>query len=1065
MSNFRALKTTNFSMRILQSFSLVLFFTAFTCIHLMAQVTTSSITGIVSDENGEPLIGATVKATHVPSGTIYGIVTQENGRYSIPNMRVGGPYKIEASYVGYAANAQENIFLSLGQKLTLDFNMRSEGVNLEGVVVTSERDPLLNGKRTGPSTAINRNLLDNLPTISRSAADYTRLNPMASEGGSFAGRNDQFNNYSLDGTIFNNPFGLDAATPGGQTDAQPISLDAIEQISVSIAPYDVTQSGFTGASINAVTKSGTNQFHGTAFGYFRNKNMIGDEVDGTEVVRGDLQQLQTGFSLGGPIIKDKVFFFANFELENRSDLGSYFIPDDGANTGGSNVSRVLLSDMELVAELLSERYGYNVGAFQNFKHDADNRKGIIKLDFNLSQNHKLTASYNFLDAFKDKPAHPSAIGRRGPDFLTLQFQNTGYRINNKIQSGIIELKSFFGNKFANKLQVGYTAFRDSRDPFSEPFPVLNIGKNGTRYIIAGHEPFSVNNRLNQDVFQINDNFNIYAGKHTLTIGGAFERFNFDNSFNLTSYGVRVFFPDIPIENFETFIKSGDFDSEVDAARAAFENNNRNDNWALAETNLGQVSGYVQDEIAVNDQLTMTFGLRIDYPLYFNTSTLIQENIDRKGGLLSEGGTYDPSIVYSDENGNNVTFDHTTLPENNPLINPRFGFNYDVKGDRSAQLRGGTGLFSGRFPFVWIGNQVANPDFFFYNVTDPDFKFPQVWRTNLGYDQKFGKGWIGTVDLLYTKDLQAQMVRNYGLKLPTGTLQGPGSRPIYKTADRILVFGSPTNAYVFTNTDVGYTLNASFSVERNWNNTYVKLGYNYLQAEDAASIDAEISSDAYDRNPANISHTNRPLLAPSLYGNRHRILGVASKKFVYGADKWGTTISLFFEYVEGGRYSYTYSGDINNDGSGLNDLIYVPTDGEIDQMNFTGDATAQRTKLKQYIAQDEYLSERRGEFAEKYGALAPWYNHWDLRILQDFYVSESNKLQLSIDVLNVGNLINSGWGVRQFATQTGLAQPLAVSVDANGVPTYSFDTSQTQTFFNDFSLLSRWQLQLGLRYEF
>lgn len=1042
--------------------SLLLLLLLATCSSLMAQVTTSAITGSVQDEKGAPLVGATVKATHVPSGTVYGTVTQENGRFSIGNMRIGGPYTVETSFVGFTTSVQENVTLLLGQKFSLDFKMLNEGVSLQGVEVTSERNPVLNGKRTGPATSINRDLLDKLPTISRSAADYTRLNPMAAEGGSFAGRNDQFNNYSLDGTIFNNPFGLDAATPGGQTDAQPVSLDAIEQINVSIAPYDVTQSGFTGASINAVTKSGTNQFHGTAFGYFRNKNMIGDEVDGTKALRGDLKQLQTGFSLGGPIIKDKVFFFANFELENRSDLGSYFVPNNGAS--GANVSRVLLSDMQKVADLLKTTYGYDVGALQNFKHDANDRKGIFKLDFNLSQQHKLTISYNFLDAFKDKPAHPSAIGRRGPDFLTLQFQNSGYRINNKIQSGIVELKSFFNNKFANKLQIGYTAFRDTRDPFSAPFPVLNIGKGGVRYIIAGHEPFSIHNLLDQDVFQANDNFNIYAGKHTFTVGGAFERFNFKNSFNLTGYGARVFFPDVPIEGVESLIKSADFAKEVSAARASFENNNAKDTWALAETNLGQVSGYVQDEIAVNNQLTLTLGLRVDYPLFFNTAKLIQENIDRKGGLLANGGTYDPSIVYSDENGKDVKFDQTDLPKNNPLINPRFGFNYDVKGDHSAQLRGGTGLFSGRFPFVWIGNQVANPDFFFYNMTDPNFKFPQVWRTNVGYDQKIGSGWIATVDLLYTKDLQAQMVRNYGLRLPTGSLQGPGSRPIYQTSDRVLVFGAPTNAYVFTNTDQGYTFNTSVSIERAWNNTYVKLGYNYLNAKDASSIDAEISSDAYDRNPANINHTNRAQLAPSLYGNRHRILGAASKKFVYGA-KWATTVSLFFEYLEGGRYSYTYSGDINNDGSGLNDLIYVPTDAEIDQMNFGTNAAAQRAGLKKYIAQDEYLTERRGKFTEKYGALSPWYSHWDLRVLQDFLVSNSNKLQLSIDVLNVGNLINSSWGVREFATQTGLAQPIAVAVDAKGVPTYSFDTSQTQTFFKDFSLLSRWQLQLGLRYEF
>ena len=1041
---------------------LLLLFLGISISTLEAQVTTATMTGVVKDNNGEPLIGATVKATHVPSGTIYGVVTQTNGSYTIPHLRVGGPYTIEPGYIGYTGESTDNVFLVLGEKLRFNIEMQEEGVTLENVVVTATLDPVMNGKRTGAETAIDRELLATLPTISRSAEDFTRLNPMAAEGGSFAGRNDQFNNYSLNGTIFNNPFGLDAATPGGQSNAQPVSLDAIEQIHVAIAPYDVTQSGFTGAAINAVTKSGTNDMHGTVYGFFNGNDLIGSKVAGEEVVNNDFKSLVYGASVGGPIIKNKAFFFVNVEAQNRSNSGSNgFAPSVGG--GDSNVSRVLLSDMQMVSDMLNERYGYQTGALQDFTHDSDNFKGLIRLDFNLNEKHTLSASYNFLDAFREQPAHPSAIGPRGPNLQTLQFQNSGYRVNNVLHSGIVELKSLLSSNMANKFTVAYSAFRDSRDPFSAPFPVLNIGKDGSRYIIAGHEPFSVNNVLDQDVIQIRNDFNLYKGNHTFTFGAAFERFNFNNSFNLTSYGFRVFGPDVPIEDFENFINSGDFDAEVNDARAAFENNNNNDGWALAETNLGQFSIYGQDEIQVNEKLNLTVGLRIDAPLYFNTPELIQENIDRKGGLVADGGVYAPDVVYSDENGNDVTFDHTELPDGNILFNPRFGFNYDVKGDRSMQFRGGTGLFSGRFPFVWIGNQVANPDFFFYNTTSPDFKFPQVWRTNIGYDQKFGAGWVGSVDLLYTRDLQSQMVRNYGLRLPTGNLQGADRRPIYTDADRVQgPFGGATNAYVFTNADNGYSFNASFQVERSWNNTYVKLGYNYLKAEDVASIDAEISSDAYDRNPATIAHTNRADLAPSLYGNRHRILGAAAKTFTYG--DWGTTISMFFEFVEGGRYSYTYVGDLNNDGSVLNDLLYIPTDGEIDQMNFTGDAAAQRTAFKAYIAQDEYLSGRRGQYAEKYGALEPWYSNWDLRILQDYNVNEDNKIQFSIDILNIGNLINSDWGVRQSATTTSLAQPVAVSTDA-GVPTYTFDTSQTQTFFNDFNVLSRWRMQLGLRYIF
>ena len=1031
-------------------------------VSMQAQVTTSSVKGMVTDESGTTMPGATVVATHVPSGTSYGVVTRDDGGYVIPNMRIGGPYTIEASFTGFQSFAINDVYLQLGEKRNIDMEFKT-GVDLNEVLVVGERNPLINPDKTGASTLISLEQLRTMPTITRSTADLTRLNPMAAEGGSFGGRNDQFNNYSLDGSIFNNPFGLDAATPGGQTDAQPVSLDAIEQVSVSLAPYDVTKAGFTGASVDAVTKSGTNNITGSVFGFYRNKGMIGKKVDGTDVTKGDLSQLQTGFSIGGPIVKDKIFFFANLEIERRSDLGSYFVPA-GAGASGGNVSRVLASDMTNISNLLRSTYGYETGAISGFKHNTDNQKGLFKLNFNLSDAHKLAVTYNFLDAYRDKPAHPSAIGRRGPDFQTLQFENSGYRINNVIHSTKAELNSLFGNKFANKLQVGYTAFRDSRDPFSAPFPVVNFGKDGVRYIVAGHEPFSINNVLDQDVYQFTDNFNIYLNKHTFTIGTSFERFDFDNSFNLVGYGFRIFFPDIDISDAEAVISSAGFAAEVDGARANFENNNKNDSWALAETNMGQWAFYVQDEIAVNDQFTLTLGLRSDLPLYFNTQDKIQENIDRSGG-------YEPDISYYDKDGNELKLNSLELPEQKPLLSPRLGFNYDLHGDQTAQIRGGVGIFTGRFPFVWIGNQVANPTSGFYVTTAPDFKYPQVWRSNIGYDRKLGNGWSMTFDFIYTKDLQAQMVRNYGLKLPSDKLKGVDNRPIYTFDDRAqrfdpFAFPAPaivqTNAYVFTNTNKGRSYNIAIQVEKTWaNNMKATLAYNYLDSKDAASIDAEISSDAYDRNPGNINHTNTAELAPSLYGNKHRVVGSLYKKFMYG-DKWASHIAVFMEYLQGGRFSYTYSGDINNDGSGLNDLLYIPTDAEIDQMNFAD--AAQRTALKAYISQDDYLSGRRGKYAEKYAAISPWYGRWDIRYIQELELSNGHSVQLSIDILNFANLLNNSWGVREVATNTGLVQPLGVAV-ANGEPVYSFDTQQKQTFFNDFSLNSRWQAQLGLRYNF
>lgn len=1041
-----------------QLFTLLLMLAVTGTSSLFAQTTTATLSGLVTDDKGEALVGATVVAKHEPSGTTYGTSTRSDGRYTLPNVRVGGPYMVSVTYTGYKTAQATVSNLLLGQKMVKDFVLESASVTITGVDIVADAK----NQQTGASTSIKGEQLRTLPTIRRSLEDFTRMNPLAAEGGSFGGRNDQFNSYSLDGAVFNNPFGLDAATPGGQTDAQPVSLDAIEQINVAIAPYDVTQAGFTGAAVNAVTKSGTNEYHGTVFGFFRNKNMYGVKVNGEETVRGDLKQLQTGFSVGGPLIKNKLFFFLNFEADQRSDLGSYFIPNRG--TSGANVSRVLASDMQMVSDLLSQRYGYSSGAYENFRHATENTKGLIKLDWNVNKVHSVSLMANFLDAAKDKPAHPSAIGRRGPDYQTLQFQNAGYRINNKLYGAILEVKSIFGNRASNKLQIGRTAFRDARDPFSSPFPVLNIHQDGTRYIIAGHEPFSIHNVLDQDVFQVTDNFNLYFGKHTVTVGTSFERFNFNNSFNLTGYGFRVFDPvGVDIDTFATWIQSGAFDAEVNAAKAAFENNNKNDSWALAETNLGQFALYAQDEFAVNKKLTVTLGLRGDMPLYFDTPEKIKENIARKGGELfvDPNGVYAPNTEYYDEDGNPIKFDHTVLPKQTPLLSPRFGFNYDVKGDGSRQFRGGTGLFTGRFPFVWIGNQVANPDFFFYCVTHPDFKFPQVWRTNLGYDHKLADNWTATLDVIYTKDINAVMVRNYGLRTPSARLSGVDNRPIYLASDRAQVFG-PTNAYVVTNTNLGYTFNITPQVTKSWENASVMLGYNFLDAKDAASIDAEISSDAYDRNPANVLNTNQAELAPSLYGNRHRIIGSASRRFRY--SRFATTVSLFAEWAQGGRFSYTYNGDINNDGSALNDLIFIPTDAQIDQMNFGGDATAQREAFKTFIAQDDYLSANRGSYATKYAALSPWYSRLDLRILQDFYTIRKQSLQLSIDLLNFGNLLNSHWGDRQFASQTGLLQPVSVSV-ANGEPTYSFDTAQKSTYFTDFSLASRWQMQVGLRYSF
>lgn len=1008
------------------------------------QVTTSNIKGLVLDENSQPLPGANVLAIHGPTGTKYGAAANFDGRYNLLNLRVGGPYTITISYLGYKEQSFTEVFLTLGNTLNLDVQMVPDSQQLDAIVVTGNTGTGTFGSdRTGAETSVGRRELTRLPTISRSAADFTRLEPTAS-GNSFGGRNDQFNNFSLDGAIFNNPFGLDAATPGGQTDAQPISLDAIEQIQVSTAPYDVTQSGFTGATVNAVTKSGTNEFHGTVYGFTRNEKMTGKKIKGDEVTRPKLEQQQYGVSIGGPVVKNKLFFFANFEKDERSDLGTNgWVPNTGS--GAINESRVLESDLIAVRDALLA-VGYDPGAYEGFTHQAESTKGIFKLDWNINDNNRLAVIYNFLNASKEKPAHPTAIGFRGPNASTLQFENSGYEINNELKSIQIELNSTLSENTSNKFQFGYTHFNDYRNPFSTPAPSINIYKDGSPYIIVGHEPFSVNNRLDQKVLQFSNNLNFFKGDHTYTIGFSLEKFQFDNSFNLTSYGFDLF-GSVDINDFD----ANDYIGTIAAAQATFEANNANDSWALAETNVGQLSFYAQDEWNISEKFKLTYGVRFDKPLFFDSAQKAQEVIDR-GFVVSD-------IPYVNPNtGETVLIDNTNMPTNDWLISPRLGFNYDVNGDDTFQLRGGSGLFTGRFPFVWLGNQIANPDVFFLQAVDPDYKFPQVWRTNIGADKRFENGLILTADVSYTKDINGPHVQNWGQLDPSGTLNGVDNRPIYTASDLI------NNAYVFTNSDKGRIWNASLKAQKTFENgLYTMLAYSYLNAKDVNSIEAEITSDAYAGN-AIVGDVNADVLSYSKYGNTHRFIGVASKKWDYGGDKWSTTISTFFEYAQGGRFNYVYGGDINGDGSSINDLIYIPTSSEINQMTFSG--AGQGAALDAFIAQDDYLSDRRGQYAERYGALAPWRSRVDLKFLQDYNFNvgngKKNTIQFSIDILNFGNLLSSEWGLVQ---QPNNIQPIGVTVDGSGNPTYTFNPDQTKTFGYDSSLASRWQMQFGLRYIF
>ena len=1035
-------------------------------------VTTSALSGIVTDQDGNPLALANVTAVHLPSGTQYRAVVRTGGAYTIPNMRVGGPYRITAAAVGFRPEAQDSVFLSLAQTARVDFRLQRQAVQLGELAVTAEVDPVLNAGRTGAATYITPEQLAILPSVKRSTRDLTRLDPRNDGNFSFAGRNWLFNNISVDGSYFNNPFGLDDPAPGGQTKAEPIPYDAVEQVQVSIAPFDVRQGGFTGANINTVTKSGTNEFRASAYGFGRNQDLLGSRIRGASLVQPDLNFVQSGFSVGGPLLRNKLFFFVNAELERSDDPGTSFTANRGAT--GPGISRVDAAVMDQIRQRMIDEYQYDPGPYDGFIHETNNDKFLAKLDWNINPSNNLTFRYNYLDASRDNPPHATAFSfnnsGRGPNQASLPFRNSGYTVNNNLHSLALELNSR-STGFANRFFASYNRFRDHRDPFSEDFPTIDIGEQGVTYTTVGHEPFSIHNILDQDVWQFTNNLSLYRGRHTFTLGANYEHFNFFNSFNLFRHG---FFPA------QSFASVADFLAATDPG-----NPNQVDFRASIGSGpfkgelieVGQLSAYAQDELLVTDRLNLTFGLRVDFPMYFT------EPVDNP---------FVESLSLLDENDQPETVDQDELPGAKAHFSPRIGFNWNVTGDRRTQIRGGTGVFTGRVPFVWVGNNISNPgpnpnlfpaagapqvptrkgsilqQSFLMNAMVPDFKWPQVWTTDLAIDQRLPWDLLGTLELLYSNDLRAVYVRNANLGLPVRTLAD--GRPYFGGAgSQELNPNGGAGPYVIDNTSEGRSFNLTAQLRRNFGSVAsVVLGYSFTDARNQLKT-TEIASALWEGLPVQ-GDPNRPELSYSEFGQRHRITGAVTYSRSW-ARNLRTSLGVFFEVAQGGmfdvfsrsRYSFIYSGDVNGDGVPGNDLIYIPRDQS--EINLAD--PGQWDALNAFIEQDSYLRSHRGQIAERNGLLGPWYNNVDLRILQDFAFGQGARrhaFQLSVDVLNVANLISSDWGVRKVASSVATSPLSLTGFDGAGEPIFSF-TDATETFIDDPSVSSRWRAQIGLRYFF
>lgn len=1082
---------------------------------LYAQVTTASVVGFVKNAEGKGMTGASIEAVHEPSGTRYKTQSLADGRFVLTSMRIGGPYTIKVSFVGFGSQTTSDLNLALGEPTRVDFALAEANNQLQEITVTGTRARnLISKERKGTSTNINRRVLASLPTLNRSITDFTKLTPQAN-GTSFAGQDNRFINFTIDGSIFNNSFGLQAL-PGSQTNSTPISLDAIDEIQVNISPYNLKEAGFTGASINAVTKSGTNTFHGSGFYNFRNESLVGTKAgtngkDPVVVTAFDVKQF--GGSIGGPIIKNKLFFFANYEGERRNDPGTNFVASTGSNTG-SSVTRVKSSDLDALSSYLASNFDYVTGPYQDYALVTHSDKALLKFDYNISDKHKLSLRGNMLKSTRDVPSSSSGgfNGRRDNAFA-MTYANTNYEISNDIYSGILQLNSRLGSTMSNELTFGYTANRDYRNEKGPAFPTVDIlDGNDRNYITFGSEPFTPNNVLSTDTWQFSDNLTIFKGKHTISTGFNFESFKFFNQFTPNVNGQYVF------HNLDSFYRAADAyladpnltTSPLNVRRYALTYSNL-DGGGLwnAVTKANNIGFYIQDEVPLQDNFIMTYGVRIDIP-YFIGSGYVNTEVD--------------GFNFVDENGQATKLSTSKLPSAKLMFSPRWGFNYDVKGDKKTQIRGGIGVFSGRPAFVWISNQVGNngvqsgsistdntraypfdpnvtaniptitnpgkpaPS---YNiaVTENNFRFPQVFRSNLALDQNLGHGIIASVEVLFTQSMSNIFYYNGNLKSSTATFSGADDRPKFPTfgANGQLLTGAAfnnairinpkiTDATVMKSGPYGTNFMATLKIEKPIRSKGLgwMLAYNYGSTKDYISAGSIAFSSWRDNRSVN--GNNRPDLSFSDYDVRSRFIGNINYRIEL-AKSTAFQISLFGQSQNQSRTSYTYSGDMNGDGLSGNDLIYVPKDQS--EMNFeqytansiTFTVQQQKDAFEKFINQDPYLSTIRGKYAERNGLKLPMVTRFDLSAMVELFRNigkQRHTIQIRADIFNIGNLLSSESGVGYVVNNN--APMAARGFNATtGVPIYRMNAVNNSLTYTTYrrgtGLVDVWQAQFGIRYIF
>lgn len=1074
-----------------------------------AQITTSSLSGQVTEPDGEPIIGASVVAIHTPSGTRYATATNIDGYYSIEGMRTGGPYYITYSYVGKQSVVIDDINLELGQDTRLDIYLEDNVTTLDEVVVRGKGSNFIQAK-TGATTNISGSMIQSMPTIDRRISDITKLSPY-SNGMSFAGADGRSTNFTIDGANFNNNFGLSSNLPGG---GNPISLDAIDEMQVVISPFDVRQTNFIGGGINAITKSGTNTVKGSAYLYYTDQTFRGNRIDGTELgTRADASRTIYGFTVGGPIIRNKLFFFANYEHEGHPGQVINYMACAPGMTPGGNVSRTTTTDMQRVSDHLMSKYNYNPGSYTSFPGDESNNKFLVRLDWNITDKHRAAFRFNYTKnvAWVGPNGNSADTGYRLNNTYrvgtqSMAFANSMYSNNNAVTSFSLDLNSRFNDKISNQLLATYTYINDMRGSNSSVFPFIDImaGYNADGnpilepYMSAGYELFTYNNGVQNKVLSITDNVKWLLGAHQLTAGLNYEHQMASNAYMRNGTG------------YYRYNSVDDFINGAAPESFALTYGFNGDKNPSADVVFNQFGLYVQDEWNITPRFKLSYGIRLDELIFDNSA--LQRNT---------------AIYDLDFGGKHI--DTGLWPKNRLQVSPRVGFNWDILGDKTLTVRGGTGIFTGRLPLVFFTNMPTNANLVQNSVTfqttykdgipvshdarldqlaggmitdmdevikkfnlpttndkhvasskisgvDSDFKMPQVWKTSVGVDYKIPVDFPLYVsgELIYMRNFNSVNITNWNIKpidewSKVERFAGPDNRVIYPS-DKSYQYYPGTNAVVLTNSSKGHGLIESFTVNaRPIENLKLMASYTHTVNTEVTGMPGSDPVSTW-QGLVTIDGPNFADVQCSQYVVPNKVIASAdwTIPFNYKGLARDTHISLFYSGYSYNGYSYVYSNDMNGDGINL-DLMYIPrNDSEI---NFKSEED--RAAFWKFVEQDSYLRNHKGQYAEAYSARAPWVHTFDFRLMEDFHFnvgSAKHSIQISFDIMNIGNLLNSKWGVARnnaicnnsailkYEGMNDSRQPVFSMNKVNGeYPTKSYDFIRANT--------QCWQVQFGIKYIF